>query len=146
VLLLTAGTGLSVANIHLYIGGLRRVLRILYGLGTGGLLFLLLWAGLSGRDFLELLLARPYGLAAWGPVLAALCGIAVKEAVCFGRIEAVLFALVTPVLVLGRLLSLLGPRALEVLFAIDTILLCVFAVRKARMAVERDIGDKSLYT
>ena len=146
VLLLTAGTGLSVATIHLYIRGFRALLRWLYAAGAAGLLLVVVWAGLSGRAFLGLLLGSPVGLVAWGPVLAALCGVAVKEAVCFGRIEAVLFATLTPLLVAGRLWGFLGPRSLQLLFAADTVLLCVFAVAKARMPVERDIGDKSLYT
>ncbi|MDX1764254.1 MAG: DUF2301 domain-containing membrane protein, partial [bacterium] len=81
----------------------------------------------------------------FGFILASLCGIAVKEAFCFGQLEAILFALVTPTLVLGHLFHAISPMTATFLLCLDTLLLCIFAIRKEIMPASLDIGDKSVY-
>ncbi len=143
--MLVIGTGLSIFTIHLYIRQFHIFLKILFGIGVGSLILFLAMGGISDRDFLQTLYHAPYGTLGFGFVLAALCGIAVKEAFCFGQIEAVLFATVTPVLILGHIFHMLSPQTEFILLNADTLLICIFAIRKVSMPVDLDIGDKSVY-
>jgi len=145
VILLIAGTGTSVMKIHLYIRQFHLLLKVLFGIGLVATLLAALAAAVTSRHFLEILYLSPYGILGFGFILAALCGITVKEAFCFGMPEAIAFAVVTPVLVLGHLFGGLAPFTAFILLCGDAFLLSFFAVRKARMAADLDIGDKSIY-
>lgn len=139
------GVGLSVVTIHLYIRQFHSFLKLLFGIGMVSVLIFLIMAVVSDRGFLTILYMTPYGTFGFGFVLATLCGIAVKEAFCFGRAEAILFAVVTPILILGHMFHSLSPMTELTLLCTDTILLSVFAARKVIMPVDLDIGDKSVY-
>ncbi len=143
--LLIIGTGTSVMTIHLYIGQFHTLLKLLFGIGLISILIFVVMAGVTPRRFLEILYLTPYGTLGFGFILATLCGITVKEAFCFGMIEAILFAAVTPVLVLGHLFHWLSPFSAFILLCLDTLFLCIFAARKEMMAADLDIGDKSVY-
>lgn len=146
VWMLITGVGISVLSIHLYIHRFHTLLKILYGIGIVSVV-LLLGAGVSREiGFLSLLYETPAGTVGFGFILATLCGIAVKEAFCFGQIEAVLFAVVTPILVLGHLFQILNPVSAFLFLCADTLFLVFFAVRKIMMPIHLDIGDKTLYT
>jgi uncharacterized integral membrane protein len=140
-----AGTGISVMTIHLYIRQFHTLLKILFGIGLVSVMLLFMLSIFTAEGFLSTLYQKPYGTFGFGFILATLCGIAVKEAFCFGQIEAVLFALVTPVLVLGHIFGALSPSTAFALLCVDTLLLCIFAIRKEIMPVDLDIGDKSVY-
>jgi uncharacterized integral membrane protein len=145
VWMIVIGTGTSVLTIHLYIRQFHVLLKILFGIG---LVSILIFFGLgiwNSQGFLRILYETPYGTFGFGFVLAALCGIAVKEAFCFGQLEAVLFALATPVLVLGHIFHAWSPYTAFLLLCADSLFLCIFAVRKVMMPVDLDIGDKSVY-
>jgi uncharacterized integral membrane protein len=139
------GTGVSVLTIHLYIRQFHMLLKILYGIGLMSVAVFLVMAFTTPQRFLEILYKTPYGIVGFGFILAALCGIAVKEAFCFGQIEAVLFAVVTPLLVLGHLFQIWSPAVGFILLCLDTLLLCIFAAHKEIMPPDLDIGDKSVY-
>lgn len=145
VWLLVIGTGISVATIHLYMRQFHILLKALFAIGLLSVVILLITGILSGRGFLRILYEAPYGTFGFGFVLATLCGIAVKEAICFGKAEAVLFAVVTPILILGHLFHAWTPMTALLLLCADTLFLSIFAVRKAAMPVDLDIGDKSIY-
>ncbi|NOY53865.1 MAG: hypothetical protein GXP58_09635 [Deltaproteobacteria bacterium] len=146
VLLLIAGTGTSVIMIHLYIRQFHTLLKLLFGIGLVSVTVFAAISFVTPRQFLEILYLTPYGTLGFGFVLAALCGITVKEAFCFGMIEAILFAAVTPVLVLGHLFRWLHPFPAFILLCLDAFFLCIFAARKEIMAADLDVGDKSVYT
>ncbi len=141
----TIGTGISVVTVHLYMRQFHTLLKILYGIGLAAMGAFVVLGLIGGRGFLHILYETPYGTFGFGFVLAALCGIAVKEAFCFGRIEAVLIAVVTPILVLGHLFRWTSPQTGFLLLAADAIFLGIFAARKWIMPVDLDIGDKSIY-
>jgi uncharacterized integral membrane protein len=145
VWMMVIGTGISVVTIHLYIRQFHRLLKILYGVGLAALVLFLVMGITSGRGFLNLLYQTPYGTFGFGFMLATLCGIAVKEAFCFGRAEAVLFAVVTPVLVLGHMFHAFSPFTALMFLCADTLFIVIFAARKVIMPVDLDIGDKSIY-
>jgi uncharacterized integral membrane protein len=146
VWMIVVGTGISVVTIHLYIRQFHALLKILYGIGLISVILFLALGMTSGQGFLNILYGTPYGSFGFGFVLATLCGIAVKEAFCFGRAEAILFAVVTPILVLGHIFHALSPMTAFMLLCADTFFVCIFAVRKVIMPVGPDIGDKSIYT
>ena len=139
------GTGISVVTIHLYIRQFHALLKILFSIGLAAVVFFLIMGIVTGKGLIHLLFQNHYGTFGFGFVLAALCGIAVKEAFCFGLPEAILFAVVTPILVMGHLLSLFSPLTALILLCADTFFLTLFAVRKEMMAPDLDIGDKSVY-
>lgn len=145
VWMIVLGTGTSVLTIHLYIPQFHLLLKILFGIGAAAVMIFLAAGFFSGRGFLQILYQTPYGTFGFGFVLAALCGITVKEAFCFGMPEAILFAVVTPVLVLGHIFDAFRPLTGLVLLCADTLLLCIFAVRKVTMPEDLDVGDKSVY-
>ncbi len=141
----TAGTGISVVTVHLYMRQFHTLLKILYGIGLAALGCFVVLGLIGGRGFLHILYETPYGTFGFGFVLAALCGIAVKEAFCFGRIEAVLIAVVTPILVLGHLFGSISPQTGFLLLSADALFLGIFAARKWIMPIDLDVGDKSVY-
>ncbi len=141
----TVGTGISVVTVHLYMRQFHTLLKILYGIGLAAMGAFVVLGLIGGRGFLRILYETPYGTFGFGFVLAALCGIAVKEAFCFGRAEAILIAVVTPILVLGHLFRWISPQTGVLLLAADALLLGIFAARKWIMPVDLDIGDKSIY-
>ncbi len=145
VVLLIAGTGTSVMTIHLYIRQFHTLLKLLFGIGLVSVIAFVILSLLTPQGFLETLYLTPYGTLGFGFILAALCGITVKEAFCFGMPEAIAFAAVTPLLVLGHLFHQLSPFTAFILLCLDTLFLCIFAARKERMAADLDIGDKSVY-
>ena len=145
VVMLAAGTGTAVINIHLYIRQFHAVLKLLFAIGLVSTLLLFIIGFFNGHGFLTTLYQKPYGILGFGFILASLCGIAVKEAFCFGQLEAILFAVVTPTLVLGHLFHAISPMTATFLLCLDTLLLCIFAIRKEIMPASLDIGDKSVY-
>lgn len=145
LLLLIAGTGISVMTIHLYVRQFHTLLKLLFGAGLCSVLLIAVGSFVSPRQFLEILYLTPYGTLGFGLILAALCGITVKEAFCFGMIEAILFSLITPVLVLGHLFHWISSFPAFILLCLDALFLCIFAARKEMMAADLDIGDKSVY-
>ncbi|PIV85718.1 MAG: hypothetical protein COZ32_10030 [Nitrospirae bacterium CG_4_10_14_3_um_filter_53_41] len=145
VWMIVLGTGASVLTIHLYIRQFHLLLKILFGIGAASVMVFLAAGFFSGRGFLQILYQTPYGTFGFGFVLAALCGITVKEAFCFGMPEAVLFAVATPLLILGHIFDAFRPLTNLALLCAATLLICIFAVRKVIMRVDLDIGDKSVY-
>ena len=134
------GTALAVSYIHLYMGWLHTVLRWFITVGLGAcVLGSALGAGLATNVYHD-----PWAGFGYGFVLATLCGIAVKEMLCFGRLTTFAFAVVTPVLALGHLAGVLPPRWEVSLFYLDCVVLVAFAVAKVWQPYAADVGDKAL--
>jgi uncharacterized integral membrane protein len=136
----TLGATVAVRYIHLYMGWLHTVLRGFIAVGLAAcFLATVLGGGLATNVY-----QRPWAGIGYGFVLATLCGIAVKEMLCFGRITTLAFAVVTPVLALGHLLGLLSPLREVQLFYLDFALLAAFGIAKLWQPYAADVGDKAL--
>jgi uncharacterized integral membrane protein len=139
---LTASVGMSVFFIHLYVGKIKVYLKKLYFLGLGCLVVLLL-LGKGSLSFA--LLQEPYRLLLLLPLSGCLGFVTAKEAFCFQLFEGYLLAMIMPIyllLVSSGNLSGRGPAYGLVLIAV---MLVIFTVRKVRMPLAYDIGDKSAY-
>jgi uncharacterized integral membrane protein len=140
LILLYLSAGLSVINIHLYIGRLKRFLKGLYFFS----LFMLLILFLIGRgNPLYPLFEMPFTAFLLLPLGGVLAFIGAKEAYCFGLLEGYLFAIVFILYIC--LWPMLG-NELKIYGLFISSLLCLFlALRKAVMPLSFDIGDKSKY-
>ena len=141
-LLLAIGLGLSLWTIHIYLVPLHRTLQVFWAIGA--LCSLIFMIG----DSDPLLLAiyhHPQYVLGTGFLFAALTGIFFKEAFCFNRLEAKGLTLLTPLILLGHLTQLIPPHINLVLISIATVLMAIFAMRKAVQSRPDDIGDKSVF-
>jgi uncharacterized integral membrane protein len=134
------GAGLAVRYIHLYMGWLHTVLRWWIGVGV----LACVPAAMLGEGLATNVYRHPWAGIGYGFVLATLCGIAVKEMLCFGRLTTFAFAVVTPVLALGHLTGVLSPQWEVQLFFLDCALLVIFGVAKVWQPYAADVGDKAL--
>lgn len=140
LLLLYLFTGLSVLNIHLYMGSLRRFLRGMY-LFSLGLLLILIFLG-RGNPALPLL-KIPLSALLLLPLAAAIAFIGAKEAYCFNLIEGYILGLLLPLYIL---LWSMTSNDMKVYGLIACSVLMLFlGLRKAVMPLSFDIGDKSKY-
>jgi len=139
---LTASIGMSVFFIHLYVGKIKVYLKNLYVISLGCLV-LLLFIGKGSLS--SALLQEPYRLLLLLPLSGCLGFVTAKEAFCFQLFEGYLLAMIMPIyllLVSSGNLTGRGPAYGLVLIAI---MLVIFTVRKVRMPLAYDIGDKSAY-
>lgn len=130
----TAGAGLSVANMHLY----AKLIRWIIGAaGWTGVVLMLLAAQQ------EPVAERWIGFAGLGFIFVALSAFALKEQFCF-RIPLLR---AVPVFLASALLPLVLDRGMLAapLLALAGAVLAVLAYQKTRMPLHFDIGDKSAY-
>jgi uncharacterized integral membrane protein len=140
---LTAGLGLALRWIHIYLRPLHRALQLLWLVGCLGLLMLAVRSGLSGMA--AAVAGEPRWIWAIGPLFAALAGIGFKEFFCFRRPEAIGVTLLLPLALLGRLTGLLSGAAAGALLGVEAVLLLVLCLRKFPMPAAADVGDKSVF-
>jgi uncharacterized integral membrane protein len=137
---MAVGAALAVRHIHLYLGWLHTVLRWLIGVGLAACLL----ASVVGEGLATNVYRQPWAGVGYGFVLATLCGIAVKEMLCYGRLTTLAFSVVTPVLAVGHLTGGLSPPWEVVLFYVDWALLVAFSLAKVWQPYAADVGDKAL--
>lgn len=140
LLLLYVFTGLSVFNIHLYMGSLRRFLWGMYLLSLG-LLLILIFLG-AGNPALPLFKMPLSGLLLL-PLGGAIAFIGAKEAYCFNLIEGYILGLLLPLYIL--LWSMTGNDLKVYGLIACSVLMLFLGLRKAVMPLSFDIGDKSKY-
>lgn len=137
-----AGLGVSYFLIHIYVTPLKRLLQALWAVGVAGGLFLMI----NHSEPLPTYVAQnPAAVWAVGPFFAAVTGLAFKEGLCYGSLEAGLLFVLTPALLLGHLSGALPENVLHGMLGALAIVFGVFAVRKYSQAVKDDIGDKSVF-
>lgn len=142
-------TGVSITFLHLYS---RQVLNIIRSFFVIAALILVPFAALhfSGRLLLDVLTSF-IGVAGFGFLLAAFSGIGAKEAFCFRILEGYYYGSLFALLVFIQLISVLigNPWSLPELktgmLAIISILTLLFLIKKFRLPLYVDIGDKSRY-
>ena len=84
-----------------------------------------------------------------GPLFASITGVAFKEAVCYGKAEALALAVLTPALLLSHLSHVFGEASPVVetgLLGLWAASFLLFALGKWSQPVHEDIGDKSVFT
>lgn len=138
-----AGLGASLALLHLYVAPLKKVLLGLWGAGAvGGAALALAHPGMP----LPLVIAStPPAVWAVGPLAAALTGVAIKEGLCYGKLECALLAAALPLAALSHLAG--APPAVSAAATDAAALLALtWTLRKATMQpLVDDIGDKSVF-
>ncbi|MEL6221763.1 MAG: DUF2301 domain-containing membrane protein [Cyanobacteria bacterium J06627_8] len=135
--------GGSLLLIHIYLIPLHRLLQLFWLVGSISAIVLSLN---ETQPLLMTIYQSPVTILGIGFTFAALTGIFVKEAFCFGRLETMGLTLIVPTLLLGHLFNLL-PLSLEKIFlAAWATLMLIFATRKLFQAIPSDIGDKSVFT
>lgn len=135
--------GISLLNIHIYLGFLHKLLKIFWLIGTiSGII-------ISAKFEPPLALFvynNPFTILGIGFIFAALTGIFFKEAFCFNRLETKFLTFILPLLLLGHIIGFLPIKIEQFLLCSWTFLFIIFVVRKLIQAIPPDIGDKSVFT
>ncbi|MCX7794131.1 MAG: DUF2301 domain-containing membrane protein [Thermodesulfovibrionales bacterium] len=133
-------TGISVFNIHLYMGSLKRFLKGMYIFAAG--LFLILFYVGGGHPFLPLM-TMPVTSLLLLPLFCCLAFIGAKEGYCFNLIEGYILAFLLPSYVL--LWSIAGEEIKIYGLMGCSVLMLFLGLRKAVMPLSFDVGDKTKY-
>jgi len=141
--LMTAGLGLSLWKIHIYLVALHRTLQVFLAIGTLTALILTVTQPLT---LVETVYHQPLTLLGIGFTFAALTGIFFKEAFCFNRLETKFLTPLVPFLLLGHLGSFLPITIEKFGLTLWAGLFLIFAMRKVIQPIPPDIGDKSVFT
>ena len=139
----SAGLGLALRWIHIYLRPLHRALQLFWLLGCLGAAALAVRVGPDA--LLPTLAEQPLWILAVGPFFAALTGVGFKEFFCFRRPEAIGVTLLLPLALLGRLSGLLPLATTATLLTVESVLLLVLCLRKFPMPAAADVGDKSVF-
>lgn len=161
-----AALGAALTLVHVYVTPLKRLLQVLWAVGCAGAVAVAAGHGVLSEDAStsEVALSASSSIAAavasdpgsiWlvGPAAAAATGLAFKEGICFGKLEAALLFLAIPSLCLFHLFApAVGvPEAFIVpLERLGSVMVStfalVFAFSKLSQPEAEDIGDKSVFT
>ncbi|NJL02892.1 MAG: DUF2301 domain-containing membrane protein [Spirulinaceae cyanobacterium RM2_2_10] len=141
--LFSLGLGISLLTIHIYLRPLHRLLQLFWLVGTVAATSFA-WHG-APQPLAQIVYTQPLTILGIGFTFAALTGICFKEAFCFNRLETKLLTPLLPALLLGHLTSALPLLVERGLLVAGSILLMIFASRKAIQAIPPDIGDKSVF-
>jgi len=136
------GLGGSLLLIHIYLIPLHRTLQLFWLVGALAAIAISLS---YAEPLLTAVYQHPLALLGVGFTFAALTGIFIKEAFCFGRFETKLLTPIVPTLLLGHMFDLLPLSVEKGLLGTWAALMLVFALRKTVQAIPSDIGDKSVF-
>lgn len=143
-LIAAAGFGGALQTIHIYVKPLHKMLKLLWAIGTGSGLALAL-SPLVENGLVETVFDKPSLLLSVGWSLVALTGLFVKEAFCFGRLEAILLIFLVPTLSGGHFIGVLPESAEKLGAVLFSALFVFFALRKFSQRATDDIGDMSVF-
>ena len=138
----SAGLGISLATIHIYLVPLHRLLQLFWFIGTLSAAIIVFK---TDQPLALYVYNRPLSLLGVGFIFAALTGIYFKEAFCFDRVETKALTFLVPALFLGHLIGLLPVSWEKVFLDLWLVLFLVFAARKSFQEIPPDIGDKSVF-
>ena len=140
--LFSAGLGVSLYFIHIYLKPLHLALQTFWLIGTVATLAI----AVSHSEPLALYIySHPLTLFGTGFTFAALTGIYFKEAFCFNRLETKILTPIVPILLLGHMAGILPIEMEQALLGAWSIGFSIFAIRKMTQAIDPDIGDKSVF-
>lgn len=140
---MTAGLGLSLWTIHIYLVALHRTLQVFLAIGT---LTALILTFTQPLPLVQTVYQQPLTLLGIGFTFVALTGIYFKEAFCFNRLETKFLTPLVPFLLLGHLWGFLPITIEKVSLSLWAGLFLIFVCRKAIQPIPPDIGDKSVFT
>ena len=140
--LFSAGLGVSLYFIHIYMKALHRVLQVFWLIGTIATIAI---AMSSNEPVALYIYNHPLTLLGTGFTFAALTGIYFKEAFCFNRLETKILTPIVPLLLLGHIAGIIPVEMEQALLGIWSIGFSVFAIRKMIQEIDPDIGDKSVF-
>ena len=143
LILMSISLAFSLHWIHIYLRPLHNTLKILWGIGSIGILIMCLSVGLN--NILPTLRSEPYWTFAIGPMFAALTGLGFKEFFCFRRIEALGLTIFLPIALLGHISHLINPTIVFSLVTISSTFFLVLSIKKFGIDPAADIGDKSVF-
>ena len=138
----SAGLGISLATIHIYLLPLHRLLQLFWFIGTLSAAIIVFKTDLPLALYVY---DRPLSILGVGFIFAALTGIYFKEAFCFDRVETKALTFLVPALFLGHLIGFVPVSWEKVLLDLWIVLFLVFAARKSFQEIPPDIGDKSVF-
>lgn len=141
--LMTAGLGLSLWTIHIYLAVLHRTLQVFWAIGTLAALY---FSFAYPEALVTTVYGQPWTVLGIGFTFAALTGIFFKEAFCFNRLETKFLTAIIPLLLLGHLAGILPLTVAKDGLIMASILFLIFVARKAMQPLDPDIGDKSVFT
>ncbi|KAL2903711.1 Ribosome maturation factor RimP [Bienertia sinuspersici] len=145
-LLGSAGLGMSLYLIHIYVTEIKRTLQALWALGVvGSLVTYTAFAQPAGEGLVQYVVDHPTAVWLVGPVFASLTGLVFKEGLCYGKLEAALLTFIIPASLLGHLTGIMDDVAKLSLLGFWMALFTIFAARKFTQPVKDDIGDKSVF-
>ena len=87
----TVALGASLVLIHMYVSEIKRVIQALFVTGALGGVWIAATQDVAVPQYVA---AHPLATLAVGPAFAALTGVAIKEGLCYGKLEAALLAAV----------------------------------------------------
>ncbi len=138
----SAGLGVALWTIHIYLELLHRVLQIFWAIGTISSVGVALY---FPEPLAIAIYEHPIALIGVGFSFAALTGIFFKETFCFNRFETKFLVPLLPLLILGHLANILPVAIERGLLGAWAVLFVIFAVRKLTQEIPPDIGDKSVF-
>ena len=139
----TAALGGALWKIHIYLRPLHRALQALWAAGAAGVIVLLASSG--GSSVIDMVLQKPALMLAVGWQFMAMTGVFFKEAVCFGRFEALALTALVPVLAGGHFLGILPDSFGDIGMWTFLATYVFFAARKFTQPEKDDIGDLSVF-
>lgn len=140
-----SGFGLALATIHIYMVPLHNMLKVLFGAGVSAAVIGWAAGGFDGGGIVGGMLERREVLFFAGLQFVAMTGLFFKEAVCFGRKEAVALMFLVPALSGGHFLGLWAPDVEGGGAAVFAVAFAYFCFAKWRQEVMDDLGDKSVF-
>ncbi|CAO2829653.1 unnamed protein product [Amaranthus hypochondriacus] len=142
----SAGLGLSLFLIHIYVTEIKRTLQAFWALGVvGSLVTYTALAQPAGEGLVQYVVDNPSAVWLVGPVFAALTGLVFKEGLCYGKLEAAVLTIIIPSTLLGHLSGIMDDAVKLNLLGLWMALFIIFAGRKFTQPIKDDIGDKSVF-
>lgn len=137
--------GVALQTIHIYMKPMHNLIKGLWVVGFIGAVVLTASPFLPSHSVYQAIIEYPELLLAVGWQFVAMTGLFFKEAICFGRPEALaLFGLV-PILSGGHFLHLLSPAVERYGLVSFAVIFLFFSARKFLQAPRDDLGDKSVF-
>jgi uncharacterized integral membrane protein len=134
--------GLSVFTIHLYVKRFRNLIKGLYFIALTGLILLIV---IGRGDIGSLLFTTTYAPFLLIPLSGCLGFITAKEAFCFRLHEGYFLALFMPYYLFIFSIRAITPRDAGYGLILIAAFMLFFTLRKVRMPLAYDIGDKTVY-
>lgn len=137
--------GVALDKIHIYMKPMHNLLKALWLMGVLGSVALSVSPLTGAEGLVQGMLSHPALLLGTGWWFVALTGLFVKEAACFGRLEAIALIFLVPALTGGHFVGLLSRQAEVYGGVVFSAVFVFFAIRKLLQDALDDVGDMSVF-